>query len=113
MPHISRRKCRAFFLEENAAHSETKMLRDLEENAAHASTHLPLMDHVELKGRHVVLPRQDKKKCFDSLFRIDQLNFKPRLLFHQNFRHTVTKNPIKQKANLLSVYERKKNFTER
>jgi hypothetical protein len=37
------------------------MPRDLEENAAHASTHLPLVDHVELKGRHVVLPRQDKK----------------------------------------------------
>jgi hypothetical protein len=56
MPHISRRKCRAF-LKENAAHFETKMPRDLEENAAHASTHLPLVDHVELKGRHVVLSR--------------------------------------------------------
>ncbi len=60
MPHISRIKCRAF-IEENAAHFETKMPRGLEENAAHASTHLALVDHVELKERHVVWPRQDKK----------------------------------------------------
>jgi hypothetical protein len=60
MPHISRRKCRAF-LEENAAHFWKRMPRNLKENAAHASTHLALVDHVELKGRHVVWPRQDKK----------------------------------------------------
>jgi hypothetical protein len=60
MPHISRRKCRAF-LEENAAHFESEMPRDLEENAAHSSTHLPLVNHVELKGGHVVLPRHNFK----------------------------------------------------